>query len=75
MYYEGSLLWAVGLSWVVLAQGPTHSGNQMVAGPRVIIQFLHSHIWSLDWTDWDFEAGRVSLYPRSLSTGHVWDSP
>lgn len=31
---EDSLLWAVELSWVVPAQGPTHSCNQMVAGPR-----------------------------------------
>ena len=40
MYLEGSLRRVVGLSWVVLAQSPTHSCSQVAAGPGVISQLL-----------------------------------
>lgn len=72
---EGSLLWAVGLSWVVLARGPTHSCNQMVAGPRIISRGLCPHIRPLGWAGWHFGASRASLSPCSPSTGLAWSSP
>lgn len=45
MYLEGSLRQAVGLSWVVLAQSPTHSCSRNVAGPGVISQLLLPGPW------------------------------
>ena len=63
IHYDGSWLWALGLDWMVLAWGLTHSCDQRTPGSRVLALPLGPHVCPLRRM-----AGTARAAQASLST-------